>query len=776
MTELNTPPSMSEEKVKAMLDNIVIKSAKSPNTKPNAEITATLFLKAVKHEKLTGSEFLEIIGNSKINKEVYDEIEKNPMLTFNQLVALLESTNMTSDDYTKLLLSVQKRSKAKQEALRRISEAELAAAISKNEQRRKEQPAADETATQAQNVPEESIPTDAQSAEKDDDTVKKNEERERLLSLGFDEEDLDVKDSNAEKQPLDIKKKLVIVVAVAAVILIAISFGIRYVTTGSLFINNGSGNEKTEQITTQAELFDKIAELSYGYETLSDSADEYYTAASEQTDARELLTSYSDNSYLYYFRNDALHIISAISGKMISVAEIRRDDAKMLGFAYYDGVIAVIYQKTNKDVTYKYQKEKDGEKIDVEGKYDENLVVVEIYRGSFEKPVQTYYQSGIFRELVRNSAALYIIADMPVAKNNAQEIPQTYIPYFFSDENTDLAFADIKNICIPEKIGSANYTVICGTDLSADEITVSLSAALGGKTKITHSAGASYYIAQNESDYSQIVKYTLNNKGIVTAEASIKVDGNIRNDVYLNENGGVLRAIASRKNGDSASSSVYVFAEDMASCSVVENIAVGKTISGAAFDENNVYIIADGEESSLYAVNTAAATPELLPEIDKKLYSNALAKWKDDMYASFVPTADEAGNRTGYDLTMYNTKNGMEVLSNISFVPIVDAVNYSDYLSSAVDGDISSMYISASDNLIIVPIKYYNGVAEVEEFEAYTYSDSDGLVLKNKLVKMDLYSDYQRVLMNSNYIYAIFGDKIVSSDLNMTVIEEMTVA
>lgn len=832
MTELGAPDSVSPENIKAMLDDVIIKSAKKKKDDEIPEINASIFLKAIKHEKLTGNEFLEIIGNSRISKSVYEQIEKNPQLTFNQLVELFESTDLENGDYMKLLAAAQKRSKTKAEALRKISEAELASAISRNEQKKKEEEQKALKPEEKAMLFDKSLEDMARSFSNEEPRTKKVQQPVGEINFSLDDEPIkpktteenslgkvdfslntgmiSVKELNleleeSEQRPAPVQneshedndedddyardetyddsavqednpynKKFIIYAAFAAVFLIAVSFGLRYLLTGSFALTEDSSNIVEDELT-QEEIYDVLAALKHEYVLPTDELTTYYTEATDSENADALLKSYSDNSYIYYCRNNKLYVVSGIKGQMTLTSEITRSDATMLGFAYVNGVIAVVYEKENKDVKYQYQKQNGDEITDVNGTYDEKLVIVEVYNGSFTDPTATFSQSGSFRALLGTGTSIYAVTDMTVSEKADKVIPQTYMPYFYANDETEPRMITAQNIYFPDSAEYSNYTVIGGLDLSMPNPNMSMIASLGGKSTVLNSFTNSLYLAQNSDGKSEIVKCYLNKKGTASVTAHSEIAGNITSPSLMNETGGIMRVISVVDSNGTRSGSVYLFSISLDSNAVVNNIAAGQTINGVAFDKKTAYIVTDGTDASLFAVDTSAETPVLMPEISQTLYSEPLAKWDTDMYVSFVPSADEQGNRTGYTLTVYNTKKSMETLYSTKFVPISNMVDYSKYLSSPADDDASKILISTSNNLIIVPVKYYNGVAEVEQFEAYSYSAVDGLTAVNRITAFDLYSDYQSIHLCSGYLYAIFGDKIISASKAMEVISELVI-
>ncbi len=77
--------------------------------KKGPALNAETFIAVVSAEKMKGSEFLRLIGNTRISNSVYREIEQNPRLTKKRLIALLEESPLNETDYYKLLTAVKHR-------------------------------------------------------------------------------------------------------------------------------------------------------------------------------------------------------------------------------------------------------------------------------------------------------------------------------------------------------------------------------------------------------------------------------------------------------------------------------------------------------------------------------------------------------------------------------------------------------------------------------------------------------------------------------------------
>ncbi|MBO6229361.1 MAG: hypothetical protein J6O50_02250 [Ruminiclostridium sp.] len=95
------PEDVSEEPETRMPGD----GSENGGTKLNAET----FIAVVSAEKMKGSEFLRLIGNTRISNSAYREIEQNPRLTKKRLITLLEESPLTETDYYKLLTAVKNR-------------------------------------------------------------------------------------------------------------------------------------------------------------------------------------------------------------------------------------------------------------------------------------------------------------------------------------------------------------------------------------------------------------------------------------------------------------------------------------------------------------------------------------------------------------------------------------------------------------------------------------------------------------------------------------------
>ena len=91
---------------------------------PSREAGASAFIKVVFYHKLTRNEFLNILSNTKISSETFQEIKNNSGLTVKALIDILEDSPLTEEDYKKLIIAAERTSKLKEETKEKLQSEE----------------------------------------------------------------------------------------------------------------------------------------------------------------------------------------------------------------------------------------------------------------------------------------------------------------------------------------------------------------------------------------------------------------------------------------------------------------------------------------------------------------------------------------------------------------------------------------------------------------------------------------------------------------------------
>lgn len=99
-------------------DTVPIPTKDAKNAAPN-RLDARTFVDIAKSEHISGGEFLELLGNSRLSNSAYREIELNPLITLERIVEILDASPLGHDDYAKLIAAVSTIVKNRRKAERR---------------------------------------------------------------------------------------------------------------------------------------------------------------------------------------------------------------------------------------------------------------------------------------------------------------------------------------------------------------------------------------------------------------------------------------------------------------------------------------------------------------------------------------------------------------------------------------------------------------------------------------------------------------------------------
>ena len=123
-----------EQKIKEYISSVEIPDRVKPEEirrllEDNGDMTAGVFLRKLKELKISGSDFLELLGNSKIGNMEFRRIEENPHLKFDELLQILDNSVLSGEDY-RMIIAVatqrkelaEQRKRREEETLRRMTE------------------------------------------------------------------------------------------------------------------------------------------------------------------------------------------------------------------------------------------------------------------------------------------------------------------------------------------------------------------------------------------------------------------------------------------------------------------------------------------------------------------------------------------------------------------------------------------------------------------------------------------------------------------------------
>ncbi|MDE6726125.1 MAG: hypothetical protein K2J79_11035, partial [Ruminiclostridium sp.] len=265
--------------------------------------------------------------------------------------------------------------------------------------------------------------------------------------------------------------------AIGAVLLIGISFGLRYYFTGSLLPNIGTNDPAVDNIDVNEEsIFDLIsakpaAQLS-GY-----NPDPAYTVGGirEESCLKQVIAT---EKRLVYINGNSLYIFEQIGGQTAQL-DVRNypSDITLMGLAETEKGIAVISENEGEPYSFVRTEgpaEGTGEQESVPQTATDTVVRPETVIELLDKEnpekrtgIEKYRLSGLMSDIFRYSERLIILTEENIPQNASKEDFVTFMPFVLTTDGRKLCTAE--NSAVSKK--SANSIITAVFALSFDKET-----------------------------------------------------------------------------------------------------------------------------------------------------------------------------------------------------------------------------------------------------------------------------------------------------------------
>lgn len=812
--------------------------AESGEGENDTVIGASAFIKIVRYHKLTGSEFLKVLGNSKISNKAYQEIENNPGLTVKRLIELLEESPLTSADYEKLIIAVQRMSELKAEAKAKI----------KAEPARLERTSADggitkvaETTRPAagvhaktENVPQSDTPVsvsksgvtpkvysdkssdgvyggyDEDEDEDEDDFDEENTGKKKAKKLflfgkrknddyeddddDYDDDDDDDDEYDSEDDDEDgkygykrkdgsaLKRSKTVIdfgddsedysdgddndndddgdydsfgrkkkgsnkgkfaaAAIGAVLLVGISFGLRYYFTGSLLPSDNS--HEVEKTTDEADLFDMLSELPSPAPAFVQNT--VYSAGGIREESI-LKESVCGNKRLLYISNNKLYIYEQIGGQIAQLAVKDYGDKALLGLIDAGDKLAVISTGVSEPYSYSYNvPSESGADTVVTGTVERKETYVEILSSSAPEnssDTSTLKLSGTLAAAYLHEGRIIAATYEGVEKNGAKEDLATFMPYLSNEQGRQLCAAD-KVFAAPDPSGSGFVTIF---SLSPDG-GFDMAAAAGGSGQLISKSGDELFIGQG----STLIRYDLNEG--VKENGSCGLSGKISAFSGISAQDGEIR-VTSLENSAAALTALDA---ELSVLSEIKNIGVGEELAGTCFNGRETYIIT--ENGTCYGIdgdNTA------MSQSNVKITNENVYRYSDSIGIK-IAASDDGSKRTGLIVSTVRLDGSLSTLYSLEISSKTVAVSAMDeYLSSPAEKNISCIGGKEENGVAVIPVTYFDGVSEVELFVICTVSEEGILSVNGSIIEYDRHSEKIFAAVDGDTVTAVTKGKIITA-------------
>ena len=804
----------------------VQKPAPAPIPQPQPEpeksdelvINASTFIKIVRYHHLTGSEFLSLLGNSKISNRAYQEIETNPDLTVKRLIEILEESALTPADYEKLTIAIQRNAKLKEEAKAKFSVIEEVTPFQAY--------ASDTTFPQdtSDSAPpqyssdttfytldassfgitessapapepvispmqmEEIVPNPVISpmqmeeiapepvlsplqAEKaaPEPTVPTPQppipevEREPYKPVGvpmpmlFEDEDGDeLEDREAENLKLDghgnpkTNRGKFITCSVFAVLLVALSFGIRWYFTGSWLPSSEIQAAEEPQLDEKG-IFEALSILP-APNAAAFAQNRTYTAGGIGEESA-LLSSVTMGNRFLYLTDNTLYIFEKLGGQLEQLdARQYGEGIELLGLLKLNSGIAVVtsYEGNAYSFTYTIPPENEGEsETVVNGTVLRPETVIELLDG--EKPedrsgVRLIGFSGSLAALWTEGDRITAVTGESLPEGAAGQDPYSFMPYLYTPFAEGKILCQAENAIVPDNMQYSAFATVFSVDVSGGAYSTYTVA--GGSGQLVSRSGNDLFIGQS----GLLARYDIS--GGVTEKGHCALSGGFGEFSAVGVYGGEIRVTAS----DNGSAVLLVLDGELNELSQVNNLGNGEALVATCFYGNETYIIT--ESGILYGIS---GSNEPLTATSVTVTHDRIYKWSDSIGVMIDPMGD-VDKRTGLSVTAVSLDGSLSVLSTLEISSRTVAEQALDeYLSSPAETDTATLGASFEDGVLVVPVVYFDGVSEVERFVICSLTEQGNLSLIGSICEYDRQSSLLFASVGGGNVTAVTGDRLITA-------------
>ena len=819
-----------EQKLKEYIASVAIPKEAEPAEikkviEENADITAGMFLKRLKELQISGSEFLELLGNSKIGNMEFRRIEENPHLKFDELLHILDNSVLDSDDY-RMIISVaaqrqalrEERRKREQETLLRVELEEKA----RLEKERLEKEQADEQqAEQKTAAQEQSAPQEVETARTAADEPRRLSAAEEIFAKALADVEKQLEsESSTESVALPTPE-------ITAVITVEKPSELVYNTDGYTESNinrdqpdlSYGDDESAQQADNGGEIaYEKPEEITYSQPQ----------EKSEKEDEDE------DENSGTCRRSRACLITS-----LVCVIILFGCAGALKALRYYGIIPDYVYEipeRIHQEITDFTSLLDAANAAEGHVSYDlpQELILQQTAGFSVsenavgEKTVTALCEDGGKKYICTAAVTDGKLSDSKSTETDLENPSVAYIGGKFvligtKDNMTVVRFYDESTISEgkPVKeykqsgkivdyytIGNEVYLITYQnfdlSEASSDNLTSFVpSFETGDKTSVVPFANISRPTTVNRLNYYTVARISAENDDTVikavlcgdingfaiSGDGFYSCDSIKLNDKYTSRiariafdkdlsqsstdfDGAVNPSMLFAVNGKVAAAGmeqtengnvnvVLCNNSELSSQSVMSGVAAGEKIASAYCGESVLTLVSDGESPMQYNMDLNS-----MSMAEKAEEPAGTVKVNDKYYAQVKIASDGSGKRTGVTLSMLDGDKNSVAEMTASASSTVQG-DWNSYLTSAAADDINKLAVYSTDDKVIfgVPLVYFDGISQVSEYRFYTF-ENDKLTETGSITLYD--EKYQTMFCGiaggeKPYIITMWDNRIITA-------------
>lgn len=515
--------------------------------------------------------------------------------------------------------------------------------------------------------------------------------------------------------------------AVCAALLIAGSFGIRFLTTGTALpteketLDEPPPSVPTVTIESAADVLAAAAEMKSRVQ--KNTLQPYRTGA--QPYSEPLTDDFrAAGDSLYFLRQGAIRAVTLSPEAPRVSAELPLSaDGDLIGFTAYEDRVCLVYDE-------------EGASVRVEV-YDKAL-----------SPIETYRQDGRYSALWIGDGIFTLVTSVTPAGGH------TVLPSYRIGETKQTL--GVEEILIADNAVCGGFSVI-GT-VSGGEPRVS--AVLGGYD--TYAAFDGDRITLLLPDWNTTHLIRLRRIGTGTELLSQET---VRGECYgadcLSAEGDCIVSY------NSAEGMLIAQKKTEEGYARLEGFAEGERLSGVSYLDGMAYIVTETEnETKLYCVDFTGEEPMAAEANPNAVYYEKLSGFGENLIG-LSAESDADGKRTALLLSIYGygKESGLSVLRSARIgVDENTAPEYARYLSGDAEENNERIAVSEDGKYAAVSYVAFDGISEIERFVCFA---DNGLSLDKtaELSFYDIQSKDRIVAIRDGILYAVTDHRITTVDL-----------
>lgn len=553
--------------------------------------------------------------------------------------------------------------------------------------------------------------------------------------------------------------------AIGAILLIGLSFGLRYYFTGSLLPNINSDDPAVDNVEVNEEsIFDMIngrpaAQLS-GYDP-----NPAYTAGGirEESCLKQVIAT---EKRLVYINGNSLYIFEQIGGQTARL-DVRNypSDITLMGLAETEKGIAVITENEGEPYSFSRTEgsaEGTGEQDQAPQTVTDTVVRPETVIELLDKEnpekrtgITKYRLSGLMSGIFRYSEMLIILTEENIPQNASKEDFATFMPFVLTSDGRKLCSAENASV----SKNSANSVITAVFALTFDKETL-MACTAGNPVRASELCNGNLYLGAGN----QLIKLAAD--GDLAEKARYTVGGTFEefSAIGVDNTGGdqLVRATFKGEQG----TDLAVLNTDLEPVGEVKSLGSGETAVATCFYKDQTYVVT--ESGTCFGVDGSnrVITESAVKITGSNIYP--LSAGGNAQMGIKVTPVDEGGKRTGLTVSTVKLDGTEETINSAAISSKTVAKNALDeYLSSPAENGAFAIGSKITDygagGVAVVPAVYFDGVSEVELFVIYNVSAEGNLSVNGTVAYYDGYSKNIFSVVKGDYVIAVTDKRIITA-------------